>query len=102
MHIPFQVAEGRYSRLPTDQEVESDRSGSWIWPGGWPSRFGICMRLPCKGCPILARCSRGWDSRMCGTPFFILSLARTDALTTAELDSRNRMANGRIESKKEQ
>src|SRR5205085_3605349 len=25
------------------------------------SRFGSCIGLPDKGCPILARCSRGWD-----------------------------------------
>ena len=32
-----------------------------------------CMRLPCKGCPTLACCSRGWDSRMCATPLLTLS-----------------------------
>jgi len=32
-----------------------------------------CMRLSCKGCPTLACCSRGWDSRMCATPLLTLS-----------------------------
>ena len=32
-----------------------------------------CIRLPCKGCPTLACCSRGWDSRMCATPLLTLS-----------------------------
>ena len=31
------------------------------------------MRLPCKGCPTLACCSRGWDSRMCAIPLLTLS-----------------------------
>src|SRR5438045_5328958 len=56
-----------------------------------PSRFGFCVVLPCKECPILARRSRGCDSRMCGTPFLILPLAKSDAITAAGLDSRNRI-----------
>src|SRR5205814_4358294 len=39
--------------------------GGAAWRRGGPV-FPVlvsCMRLPCKGCPTLACCSRGWDSR---------------------------------------